>query len=427
MKTAYATTILENGLRVVTHVMPGRKSVALGIWIRVGGRYEETANKGISHFLEHLLFKGTRNYSCRQIKESIEGVGGSLNGFTAEEMTCYLVKLPAQYLARAFRVLSDMVRAPSLPAAEVDRERGVILEEMKMYRDLPQSHVHELLDALLWPDHPMGESIIGTEASLLRTDRQALRSFQQRFYVPANMVIAAAGAFEPARLLCLARAAFGRLPPGGRSSFMRVGEPGTGPQFFLNAKATEQSHLALGYHAFRRDHPLRHAAGLLHIILGANMSSRLFNEVREKRGLAYEIGSQLKRFNDTGVFLVHAGIDNAKVYDALGLIVEELEKTTRRAVSAAELRRAKDFYGGQLSLGLEDTLEHMLWLGEPMVTQERTYSLEDIIRQVRAVCAADIRAAARQIFQRRCLNVALIGPLQDQERRLRALLGCPGA
>ncbi len=414
----YQKSTLKNGVRIVAYPMQDMQSAALGIWINVGGRYESHKFKGISHYLEHLLFKGSNKYSCRKIKESLEGAGGSLNGFTSEELTCYLVKIPARYLNLALDILSDMVMHPLLLQEEIDKERTVILEEIKMYRDQPQSYVYELLDELLWPGQPLGMSITGTPASVGRINRKDLLLYRQYCYTPLNMVISVCGKFIYRDFRKKAERIFGGLDGKTRNVFVAAREEQVEPQLKIVARDTEQTHLAIGFHGFKRDHPLRHALGILHIILGANMSSRLFNEVREKRGLAYEIGTHVKRFQDTGTFLVHAGIDNRRTGDAVAVILKELVRVKQNLVGADEFRRAKEFYLGQLMLSLEDTLEHMLWIGESTAALNRTYSLEEVVREVARVRREDVREAGRRIFREANLNIALIGPLRRAENRI---------
>jgi len=415
----YKKVRLDNGLRIISHRMPDMQSVALGIWIKAGGRYESEKFKGISHFLEHLLFKGSKKYSCRKIKESIEGVGGSLNGFTSEEMTCYLVKMPSRYLALALDILSDMVVNPSLPGLEIEKEKAVILEEIKMYRDQPQSYVYELLDELLWPGQPLGTPIIGTVDSVSRITGDDLRIFKERFYTPANIVVSAAGDLDSKNLEKGVAAIFSRQKGRSINTFLAAKEEQGRPRLKVLPKDTEQTHMVLGFHSFRREHPLRHALAMLHIILGANMSSRLFDELREKRGLAYEIGTQVKRFQDTGAFLVHAGIDNRKVVDAVRLILKALKKVKDKLVAIDEFRRAKEFYLGQLMLALEDTLDHMFWIGESTTTMDKTYSFKGIVKEMNKVKREDIRGVARRIFKQENLNLALIGPLKNREEKIR--------
>ncbi|MFA4889227.1 MAG: pitrilysin family protein [Candidatus Omnitrophota bacterium] len=414
----YRKEKLDNGLRIITHNMPQMQSVAVGIWIAIGGRYEDAANKGISHYLEHLLFKGSQKYSCRKIKEAIEGVGGSLNGFTSEEATCYLAKLPQRYLGLGLDVLSDMVINPLLPQEEVEKERTVIHEELKMYKDQPQSYVYELLDELLWPNQMLGLSIIGTENSINSITRKSMVDFKSGRYTPANIVVAAAGSLQHDKFVKRAQKAFSKLEGRPINVFAGAKEGQSRLQLKILPKETEQTHLAMGFHSFKREHPLKYAQGLLHVILGGNMSSRLFEEVREKKGLAYEIGTHVKRFQDTGAFLVHAGIDNRKVEQTISVILKELEIAKAGLVGMDEFRRAKEFYLGQLSLALEDTLDHMLWLGESMLMQDRTLSLKDLIRQVNKVTRFDLREAARQIFRQEKINLSLIGPLQAREQNI---------
>jgi len=414
----YKKTVLDNGLRIVSHKMSDRQSFSLGIWLTVGGRYEQPENKGISHFLEHLLFKGSKKYSCRKIKESIEGVGGALNGFTSEELTCYLVKIPCRYLDLALGILSDMVLNPTLPELEVEKEKQVILEEIKMYKDQPQSYVYELLDELLWPAQPLGSPIIGTSESVNRINRQDLDSFKEGFYTPANIVISAAGMLAHEKLVKSVTKIFSQKKKRNQNAFVNAKQEQGAPQLKVFDKDTEQTHLALGFHSLARDHALKYALGLLHVILGANMSSRLFHELREKRGLAYEIGTAVKRFHDTGAFIVHAGIDNNKAPETIGLILNELKAIREGLASKDEFKRAKEFYLGQLMLALEDTLDHMLWIGETTASLDKLYSLQDIIKQVENVTREDVRKVAGLIFQENKLNLALIGPLKDSEGRI---------
>jgi predicted Zn-dependent peptidase len=348
-------------------------------------------------------------------------VGGVLNGFTSEEATCYFVKIPRRYMDLALDVLSDMVIHPALPEKEVEKERQVILEEIKMYKDQPQSYVYELLDGLLWPRQPLGEPIIGSAESVNRIKRDDLLNFKQNFYTPADIVVSAAGSLQHDELRKKVQRIFVAHQAKSRNTFLKAQENQSRPQLKILHKDTEQTHLALGFHSFRRDHPLKHAQGLLHVILGANMSSRLFNEVREKKGLAYEIGTVIKRFQDTGSFIVHAGIDNRKAASAIEVILKELKKISSRLVTADEFRRAKEFYLGQLMLALEDTLDQMLWIAETTATLDRTYTIQEITKEVGRVTREDIREAANSVFCNKKLNLALIGPL-TQEKEISGML-----
>lgn len=414
----YNKATLDNGLKIITHSMEGMQSVSLGIWIKVGGRYEQGDKKGISHLMEHLLFKGSRDYSCSRIKESIEGVGGSLNGFTSEEFTCYLVKLPAEYLDTGLGVLSDMVLRPSLPEEELVKEKQVIIEEIKMYKDLPQAYVHELLDSLLWPKQPLGMAIAGSVESVTATGRDDLLYFHKNYYIPKNIVISAAGKLVNEKFIAGVKKIFSGSNAQDPREFAQAEVIQDKPQLNLFFKETEQTHLSLGFHSFKRDHQLKHALSLLNIILGANMSSRLFNEIREKRGLAYEIGSGIRVFYDTGAFIIKAGIDNFKVLETIKLILSQLQLIINQPVSDDEFQRAKKFSIGQISLAMEDTLNNMLWIGESTSALDRVDSLEKIKQEINAVSIAEINQAARDVFLENRLNLAIIGPLKDSDNRI---------
>jgi len=418
----YNKSTLNNGVRVITKRISQLQSVSVGIWIKAGGRHEEAGNKGISHYIEHLLFKGTQNYSCSKIKESIEGVGGSLNAFTAEEVTCYLVKLPSKHFSTGMDILSDMIINPLLPSDEVEKERTVILEEIKMYKDLPQSYVYELLDESLWPRQPLGMGVIGFSETVKALTRNDLYDYQKKHYTASNIVVSAVGNCTHTDVVKRVKKSFSVLPQSLPNLFVPVVEKQSSPLLTILEKDTEQTHMALGFHSFHRDHELRHALGLLHVILGGNMSSRLFNEVREKGGLAYEIGTQVKRYHDTGAFIVHAGIDNTKVCQAMQLIFQELSRITGELVSQDEFKRAKEFYLGQLIMALEDTMDYMLWMGESLTCSGSVYTLAEIIKQVNAVTRDDIRIAAKQIFCDAKLSAAFIGPLKKEESCLKDVL-----
>lgn len=411
----YHTTTLPSGPSVVIRPMAHAASVAAGAWIRVGGRYEPPAQSGISHFVEHLLFKGTRSRSCEQLKQAIEGVGGSLNGFTAEEFTCYMAKVPAAHLDRALVVLADMALHPAFHPIDVEKEREVILEEIRMYEDTPAQYVHDLFNQLLWPNHPLGNLLAGTMATVRGITRQALVAHWRRFYHPRNMLIACAGALDPGRVVRRLRQLFLARRPSAPSRLVPAPRAARGPQVRLYRKDTEQTHVCLGTPAMPRTHPQRFALELLHVLLGANMSSRLFHEVREKRGLVYEIGTQIKRYRDTGAFIVYAGCDAAKLPTTLQMVIAQLSRMKRERVGARELRRAKEFYRGQLLMGLEDTMEHMLWVGEQAVTVGRVWRTQDVLKELDRVSPAQIQRAARALFRPERCYLAAVGPVPEQD------------
>jgi len=419
----YDKTVLDNGLRVITHSMPRMQSVSIGVWLGVGSRNESRDTSGIAHFLEHLVFKGSKKYSCQQIKELIEGVGGALNGFTSEEATCYFAKLPKAMQFQALDILADMALNPLLKQSDIDKERYVILEEIKMHRDLPQSHVHDLFQELLWPGHSLGAPILGNDKTILRLSRRDLASFQKKCYVSSETVIAACGRLEHKEILKKIKEKLGGLQNYSKNTFDPAPGYEQSARIRILRKDIAQTHLALGFYGINRDHPDKYIYSLLHVIMGANMSSRLFSEVREKRGLAYAIGTYIKGFADTGTFLIHAGVDNTKLVQAIEVIAGELGKIKEKRVCANELRRAKDFYIGQLSLALESTLEHMFWIGEPTLHLNKTYKFDEVLKEVKKVSACDIKRLAGEIFKAGKTRLAVIGPVKEKGEE-KKLYGC---
>ncbi len=414
MRQAYHRTVLANGLRVLSAPRWESESVAVGIWIGVGGRYESARLNGISHLLEHLLFKGTRHRSSRQIKSAIEGAGGSLNAFTDEEFTCLLAKVQPKNLESAVEVLTDMVLAPRLEPKEVEREREVVLEEIRMYRDLPMQYVHDLLNRLLWPDHPLGREIAGTERSLRGIRARDLGSFQRRHYAPRNICIAACGRLTHRQLVEGVRRGWERVRPGARAGCRRAMQRQRRPRLKVEVKETEQTHFSLGFHAFPRDHPQVHGLSLLNVLLGGNMSSRLFQEIREERGLAYEIGSQIKRYRDTGLFSVSAGVEHRHLERCLRLVLKELRGVRREVVPAPEFDRTVEYLTGQVLFALEDTVEQMCWIGECEMLLGRVEPVETILEQIGRVRRRDLQGVARTILRPEQMSLAVIGPLKPR-------------
>jgi len=415
-------TQLPNKIRIVTQEFKDRKSASIGVWVAAGGRYESPENKGVAHFLEHMAFKGSAKYSCDQTKQLIEGVGGNLNAFTAEEETCYYAKVPANHLKQTFDILADISFFPKITSKDLEKERAVILEEIKMYHDLPQYYVGELLEALLWPDHPLGQSLAGTAKTVGEMSALQLKDFKKTHYVPANTVISACGSMSHEELVSLVKAKLGKLTGPAAPSCIPARLLQDKAAINLYYKQTEQMHLALGYLAYETNHKDYYVLALLSIILGGNMSSRLFNEVREKRGLAYSVSSGIKSLNDTGVFMVRAGVDNGKIVDAMDLILKVLAKISVADVKEDEFKRAQEYYMGQSLLGLEDTMDQMLWMGGGVISNDQVKSMEDIIKRIKSVTRADIRRVAKEILNPQMLNVAIIGPMSDlQQKQLRAI------
>lgn len=412
MRQAYHRTTLPNGLRIVSAPRHTAESVAIGIWVNAGGRHEKARVSGISHFLEHLLFKGTKNRSSRAIKEMVEGTGGVLNAFTDEEFTCVLAKVRPIRLESTVEVLTDMVLHPALEPKEMEKERQVVMEEIRMVQDLPMQFVHDLLNTLLWPNHPLGRILSGTEESVKRIHRSDVWTYHQKYYVPQNIVIAACGKLSHRSLVERVTEVWKRVLPGREQSAPPARQRQHKPRLKVEAKETEQTHFSLGFHAFPQDHPQVHALNLLNVILGGNMSSRLFQRVREDRGLCYEIGSEVKRYRDTGFFSVSAGVEHRHLAKSLQVILKELTRVRREKVTSKEFEQAVEYSVGSILFALEDTMDQMCWMGECEMLLKRVQPMEEVLYHLGRVRREDLTRVARTILTPRHLSMAVIGPVK---------------
>jgi len=408
----YKVTRLENGLMVATAEMPHMASVSLGIWVGVGGRYEPEALSGASHFIEHLLFKGTQRRSAREISQAVEGIGGYLNAFTSEEHTCFYAKVRHDQFGRVLDVLADMFLHSAFDPVEMDKEREVIKEELAMYVDQPQQYVQELLNATMWPDQPLGRSITGTIKSLDGLGREKLLDYQKQNYVAPATLVAVGGRITHREAVAAVGKYARKFARGARPSCAPAVSMQTKPALRLLSKNTEQTQIALGIRACSRHDERRFALRLLNAVLGENMSSRLFQCVREEHGLAYSIYSANSFFDDAGDIVIAAGLDMDNLEKALRLILRELKRLAAQLVPAAELRRARDYLIGQLDLSLENSESQMMWAGEQWLGYGKIVHPDDFKKRLSAVTATQVRAAARDFFRPDRLNLALISPLK---------------
>jgi predicted Zn-dependent peptidase len=419
--TAYEITRLANGLTVATAEMPHMASVSLGLWVGVGGRYEPKGLNGVCHFIEHLLFKGTARRSAREISQAVEGIGGYLNAFTGEESTCFYSRARHDRLEELLDVLSDMFLNSKFAPADVDKERNVIKEELAMYLDQPQHQVQEVLNAALWPGQPLGRPLTGTPESLDRITRKSLLEFRRAHYLASSTLIVAAGRVSHARLLeAVSRGA--RRFPAGRCP--RFGPASTQQNRIVTRLVTreiEQTQIALGIRTCSRHDPRRFALRLLNTILGENMSSRLFQVVREDRGLAYSVYSSLSYFDDAGALVISAGLDTDNLRQTLRLVRNELRRLATTLPGAAEFRRARDYAIGQIDLGLEGTDPQMLWVGDQLIGYDRVLTPAAVKRSLARVRPADVRRVARAFFRPERLCLALVSPLKTDAGLARLL------
>jgi predicted Zn-dependent peptidase len=404
---------LSQGAQLAVAHMPHVESVSVGFWLAVGGRHESKRQNGIFHFLEHMMFKGTTKRNAREISEAVEGVGGYLNAFTAEEMTCYYARASATHLPKVVDVLSDMLLHPTFPAIEIERERGVIQEEIRMYEDQPSSLAQDIATELLWSNNALGRPLAGRSENIQRMKRRDLLNYRRKFYHSGNLCITVAGKTDLAEVKELLRPLLRQFPSGTRAQFNPVSRRQTAPRFRVIRKPIEQTQFVVGLRGVSRHDPRRSAFRLMSVMLGENMSSRLFQNVREKHGLAYSISTGANYYQETGSLYINAGVENSKTAQALKLTLQTVAQLARRAPSARELRRAKEYTYGQIHLNLESTDNQMMWLGEGLLGHNRVINPDKLIRQIEAVTSEEVRAAAALLVHDERLNVAVVSPTAE--------------
>jgi predicted Zn-dependent peptidase len=415
------TTKMASGLTVASAELPHSENVCLGIWAGVGGRYEPVALQGVSHFIEHMLFKGTSSRSAREISETVEGVGGYINAYTCEDHTCFYAKAHHKKWPLLLEVLVDMYLKSSFAPEEIEKERAVILEELAMDLDQPQDYVHELLHEALWPEHPLGRNLTGTKRSLSTINREHILAFRKAHYVADNTFLIAAGKINHHQLCRVVSKWQHRLLNGSPPVFLPARLAADGPRARLLKKRTAQAQLALGIHACSRHDPRRFALKLLNTMLGENMSSRLFQAVREEEALTYSIHSSLSLYEDTGALTVAAGLDTPKLGRVLRVILRELKRLAATAPSKGELQRARDYVIGQMALNLEGSENQMMWVGEQLLGYRKVVSQPWIENQLQQVTPTEIRKLASQVFQTDRMRIALISP-EGEPRSLEKML-----
>jgi predicted Zn-dependent peptidase len=408
-------TEFSSGLRIVTERMPGVRSVSLGVWVLAGSRDERPRISGSSHFLEHLLFKGTERRSAQDIAEAFDAVGGDVNAFTAREYTCYYARVLDRDLELAVDHLADMVQHSVIRSADLEAERQVILEEINMHEDSPEDVVHDLYTQALWPDHPLGRPILGTVGTVEAADRASVRRFYRRHYVPGNLVVAAAGSLRHDDLVRMVRARMdaGRtLGPRGTSA-RNLRAPGKAPtpsgRHLVKRRKTEQAHICLGTNGLARGDPDRFAFLIVNTALGGGMSSRLFQQVRERRGLAYSVYSYHAQYVEAGLFSTYAGTTPSRAADVVGLLRAELDDVRDGGLTAEEFERAKGHVKGSMVLSLEDPGGRMSRLGKSEIAHGEILTVDEALRRVDRVTLDDARAVAERVLSRP-MTLTVLGP-----------------
>ena len=423
MPVAWEIGELKGGLKVVTTPVPTSESVSVNVFVGAGSRGESDTNMGIAHFLEHMVFKGTEaRPTAIDIAEAIEGAGGTLNAYTSKELTCYWNHVPFDELDRAMDVLADMLRNSVLDPEEIDRERSVVQQEIKRAHDQPGSYVGELLSQAMFGDHQLGRPIAGTEESVGGVQRSDFDDWIASWYGAPKTVLSVAGNTTHERVMDLANQYFanGRSPETPAVRPLSDDTPVT--QVITDARPISQANVAIGLPALARDDPDRYILMILNAVLGRGMSSRLFKEVRERRGLAYSVGSSVSRYADTGTLGVSAGVSPEKVTEAIPVIMQELEKLAQEPVGADELKKATDYTVGSFRLSLESTMALGQRAGESLLTMGEIEPIEDVVAKLRAVTADEVMRVGQRVVRRERAAIALVGPEASEEELLESLL-----
>jgi predicted Zn-dependent peptidase len=401
---------LPSGLRLVTEAMPHVRSITVGVWLTRGSRHESETESGIAHFIEHMLFKGTARRSARQIAQEIDSIGGQLDAFTAKEQASYYIKVLDEHLPQALDVLADMVQRPAFAPDEIGREQGVILEEIKMVEDAPDDLVHEIFAQQCWPRHPLGRPILGSRETVSSFEKSGLQEYFRRTYVAPNLLIAAAGNLEHGRVRDLILQLFSELPSANGAGSTEPPAVASGVAY--RHKDIEQSHVCLGMPAYHQAHDDRHTVLVMNTILGGSMSSRLFQHIREDRGLAYAVFSNLSAYTDAGVMSVYAGCATDRVAEVVDLSLVELRKLRDEIVPEPELRRAKDHLKGSLMLNLESTSSRMSHLAREHIVFGRHFTLDEMLTAIERVTADDVSRVARDLLRQQHLVATIVGPAE---------------
>ncbi|MGA2192372.1 MAG: pitrilysin family protein [Nitrospirota bacterium] len=409
----YKKELLDNGIRVVTESIPHVRSVSLGIWLNVGSRDEEKPESGISHFIEHMLFKGTDKRSAKDIAIEMDSMGGELNAFTSKEGTTYYVKVLDEHLPRAFDLLSDIFNNSVFDPKEIDRERKVIIEEIKMVEDTPDDLVHEMLYESVWKGNPLGQPVLGTKKSIKSLGRKDLTGYMDRNYLPSGTVISVAGKFHFDSLMETLNKSFG----GRKKRGVKKERPSDDFKSAVNVRnrKLEQAHICIGTKGLPYTHEDRFGMYALNTLIGSSMSSRLFQEIREKRGLAYSVYSYLTSLRDTGLFVIYAGVSPGKAAQVVRLIVKEILKIKKSGISADELGKVKEQLKGNMVLAMENTYNRMSQLAKQEMYLGRHFTLDELIADIEKVDLGQMKRLVNHLFDDGNLALTALGPIEKED------------
>lgn len=409
VENGFRKSVLPNGIRVVSERIPHVRSVAVGVWVDTGSRHEAAPVSGVSHFIEHLVFKGTQSRTAEEIAKAVDSVGGQMDAFTTKEHTCFYVSVLDQHLALAADLLSDILQHGLFAIEDIEREKSVVLQEFRMVEDTPDDLIHDLFAERVWPGHSLGRPILGDKKVVLALDRETILTYFRDEYCPPRIIVAAAGRLEHEELLELLRERFVGF---SRTCATRDGDPPTlEPQVQLIDKPLEQVHFVLGGPGLEQDAPERYALYLLNTIVGGSMSSRLFQEVRERRGLVYSIYSGNAAFRDSGLFYIYAGTESGDFTKVVELVLDELRKLKRHGVTADELTRAREHLKGSLMLSLESTPSRMTRIAKQELYFGRYFTLDEILTAVDRVGAREVEALIHRLLGGVRLSLVALGPV----------------
>ncbi len=407
----YKKTTLKNGLRILTVPMQGTQTAAVMLMVNVGSRFEQENQSGLSHFIEHMLFKGTKKRPTTQIiAEELDAIGGEFNAFTAKDKTAYYAKADFKHVSKVLDVLADMFLDSKLEQIEIDKESGTILQELSMYEDEPRQTVGDEFEKLLYGEAALGREIIGSKKTITGFKRKNFLAYMKKYYNARGTVICVAGKFDEKKVLTQLRSYFDKFVRGTENKFKKVTEKQQKPQLRIKFKKTDQTHLIVGSRAYHQNHKDRYALSLLAVILGGNMSSRLFIEIRERRGLAYSVRTGVDTYQDCGYIATQAGVEHGKIGRTLETILKEYKKIATEKVSDKELQKAKDYVKGKGVMGMEASDEVAMFFIDQEFHGEKILTLSEVFAKIDAVTPEDILRVAKDVFQSKKLNCAIIGP-----------------
>jgi predicted Zn-dependent peptidase len=418
----FTKKILSNGLTIIEVPSSDAQSVVVDFFVKTGSRSETEKESGISHFLEHFLFKGTKKYpSALAISSLVDSIGGEMNANTGKEHTQYYIKAAHQNLELIFEVLTDMIQNPLFDKEELEREKGVIVEEINMYKDTPMYEIENVLEQKMWPNEPLGRDIAGTKDTVTKFTREMFLDYINRHYQTPNMILGVSGKYNQAKLNSLIEKYWKKQPRKKFHGWDMARDGQKSPRLKVQYKETEQAHLALGFKGLKYGDKRTAAQSVLSAILGGGMSSRLFTEVRERRGLGYYVRASGSSYQDTGVFNIGAGLQVGKVEEALKVIFQELEKIKNTPVQAAELKKAKDYIKGKTTLALEDNQVRLDWFLERAAFYKDIKTPQQALEKIEKVTVKDIQNLAKDLFKKEGMTLAIIGPYKN-DKIFRSLL-----